>query len=144
MTKPSTAVTIIPSAKARANQRNAGEAWLLSPSIPWRRWTLDSETIHSGGTVQTEQLPRAARAKEDQQRRKQAAEAQVQCPDPFHDKKTGGPNPPADKSVPLGQAPGLGEELGDSPGLDQFARLVEVIVHDRLGIDPERVINRGQ
>ncbi len=51
--------------------------------------------------------------------------------------------PPADKSVPLSQTPGLGEELGDSPGLHQFARLVEVIVHDRLGIDPEGVINRG-
>ena len=38
----------------------------------------------------------------------------------------------------------LGEELGNSPGLDQFARLVAVIVHDRLGIDPEGVINRGQ
>ena len=52
--------------------------------------------------------------------------------------------PPARKSVPLGLAVGLGEELGNSPSLDQFARLVEVIVHDRLGIDPEGVINRGQ
>ena len=52
--------------------------------------------------------------------------------------------PPVRKSVLIGQVPGLGEELGDSPGLDQFARLVEVIVHDRLGIDPEGVINRSQ
>ena len=46
--------------------------------------------------------------------------------------------------MPISQVPGLCEELGNSPGLDQFARLVEVIVHDRLGIDPEGVLNRGQ
>jgi len=120
-----------------------------------------------GGTVQTEQLPCAARAKENQHRRKQAAEVQVHCPNPFHFKKSGG-RPPVRKSgrlakrvvgraVPSAPGPvadgwgrrpyplsGLGEELGDGFGLDQLARLVEVIVHDRLGIDPEGVINRGQ
>ena len=53
-------------------------------------------------------------------------------------------NPLVDKSVTLGQETSLSEELVDSLGLNQFARLVEVIVNNRLGIDPEGVINRGQ
>jgi len=53
------AVAIIPSAKAKANQRNAVEAWSLNPSIPWRRWTLDSDTIHSGGTYDSSETAKA-------------------------------------------------------------------------------------
>ena len=70
-------------------------------------------------------------------------ESQVPCPNLLHEKNRWA-NPPADKSVTLGQETSLGEELGDSLGFNQFARLIEVIVNNRLGIDTEGVINRGQ
>ena len=38
----------------------------------------------------------------------------------------------------------LGQQPRDSLGFDQFAGLLQVVVNDRLGMNPEAVINRRQ
>src|SRR3954467_10511926 len=63
-------------------------------------------------------------------------------------RKTNGPPPPHRRWRPVASCDGFspisGEESADGLGLDQLARLLEVVIDDRRRVDAEGVVDRRQ